>query len=118
MLRSPLSEVGFIGVAVRDAHGARRISGSVKQRGLQRRARSGVDVVKRAVLAGERILRACIRVAQRHDRVGDAVECAVEDAADGSRVVDDAVGLAALDDGERRECAQLSITLPAKCVVR
>ena len=35
---------------------------------------------------------------QRHDGIRDAVGSAVEDAADRAGVVDDAVGLAALDD--------------------
>ena len=77
-----------------------------RQRGLEcrsnwpsGRALTGRRVVEGAVLAGERILPRAPG-SQGNDRVGDAVEGAVEDAADGARVVDDAVGLAALDDGE------------------
>jgi hypothetical protein len=93
-------EVGFKGIAVGHAHGPHWNQREREATGLQGRPCVGRRVVEGAVRAGQRVFaRAAGGVVQRHDRVGDAVEGAVEDAADGARVVDDAVRLAALDDG-------------------
>jgi hypothetical protein len=71
--------------------------GNVETRGLESRARTVIDVVKGAVHSGERAFPGASG-SQGENGIGNTVEGAVEDTADGSRVVDDAVGLAALND--------------------
>ena len=102
----PGGEVGFIGVSLAVVRAIR--NGTPKIAGIQQWNRKAIGLEEGVVLVdlGERAGVAgcggsCVAtIGKRHNRIRDAVIHAVIDAGDGTRVIDDAERLPALNNGD------------------